>query len=112
MGQDASHFTEDTASESDAVSNQGAEDGYSGPGEVDVCDETEGLCSPPGEEAADLPGSGSVPLQELAENVEKGEEQFGGCQSIPNPMRLFPLGFLVLWSLFVRNTSLETRRHG
>ena len=65
-------LTEEKDSFSDVAQSESAPDG-------EDCSNEAGPCFTLGSEAESLPPSGSLPLQELDNSVEEGEEQFGGC---------------------------------
>ena len=56
-------------------------------------------CVEVGQEADSLPSPGSVPLDELGESIEKGEEQFSGCSGHPYPTSSLTLILLMLAGL-------------
>ena len=53
-------------------------------------------CVEVGQEADSLPSPGSVPLDELGESIEKGEEQFSGCSGHRSPTSSLPLTLLMV----------------
>ena len=63
------------------------------------CDEqSDAQCESYGEEADGLPAPGDVPLDELADSIEKGEEEFSGCAvgHRDMPKALWGVGFILL----------------
>jgi len=79
----------------------------------DECNEDTGpQCEAYGEEADGLPAPGNVPLDELAESIEKGEEEFSGCAVGRGDMpRMFwGASFLLLGCMFRSRKEQEKGR--
>ena len=107
MAEDVSVQAEDALTEEkdvhlDSPDSGSAEDGGD-------CANESGPCFAPGSEAESLPPSGSLPLQELDNSVEEGEEQFGGCATgFPSNCSL-GLTLALLFTLKLRWRDWETK---
>lgn len=77
------------------------------------CNEDTGAqCESYGEEADGLPAPGTVPLDQLAESIEKGEEEFSGCTVGQGelPKMFWGVGFLLLGFMFRSRKEQEKGR--